>query len=354
MKKEVTFWSILVILTLFRVLTFSENSFKEGSHLRLTGVVKTEPVIYDKTQGFFLYGLKVYLPKYPRIYYGDKVVVEGIVEDQKLKDAKLIKVEETKNILFTFRKKLLAFYKGNLPKKHFALVSGVVLGSKEGIDTDFYNILKNSGTIHVVVASGMNVSFVGGFLLAIFLSFLSRKHAILISLVGIWVYSIIAGFEAPIVRAAIMGSMAFLAVETGRISNSLRALFLTFFVMLIFNPSWMKDLGFILSFVATLSLMLFEPFFNRLLHFVPTVFREGFATSLAAQVGVSPIIYFVFGQFNILSPLINGLVLWTIAPITIIGMASGIVGLIIPKLGTLILYLAYPLSSIFIKVVEVF
>jgi len=100
--------------------------------------------------------------------------------------------------------------------------------------------------------------------------------------------------------------------------------------------------------------MLFERKIAHLVRFVPGIFREGFSTSLAAQIGVAPILFVTFGQFNLLSPIINALVLWTIPPITIIGGIGGIIGLMMPFFGKLILLLSYPLTSWFIWIVELF
>src|SRR3990172_11327687 len=127
----------------------------------------------------------------------------------------------------------------------------------------------------------------------------------LLALLGIWSYAVISGFDAPIIRASIMGSLVFVAQEIGRLSLSIRALFLTAFVMLFTKPEWIYDIGFWLSFTATLSLILFEPRVDRVLRKIPGIIRKDLSTSLAAQVGVAPILYFGFGQFNPLSPLIN-------------------------------------------------
>jgi len=124
--------------------------------------------------------------------------------------------------------------------------------------------------------------------------------------------------------------------------------------MLLIKPIWITDLGFILSFVATASLMLFQKRINSLLKFVPNILREGLSTSLAAQIGVAPIIYATFGQFNIFSPLINALVLWTIPYIMILGAIGGIVGLVIPILGKVILLIAFPLVWWFVGIVNLF
>ena len=100
--------------------------------------------------------------------------------------------------------------------------------------------------------------------------------------------------------------------------------------------------------------MLFEAKIKRFLTFLPQIFREGLSTSLAVQIGVAPILYFYFGLFNLASPLINMLVLWTIAPLTIIGMVAGMLSIISIPFARLILYLSYPLSFYFVKVVGIF
>ena len=233
-------------------------------------------------------------------------------------------------------------------------MAGVTLGSKSSLPTHFWESLKLSGTAHVVVASGMNVTLVASFLMGILVLFLPRQRAVPVALLGIWTYSLISGFDAPIVRAAIMGSLVFSAQALGKLSSAARALILSALAMLIIWPHWLTDLGFILSFVATASLMLFERKVAHLVRFVPGIFREGFSTSLAAQIGVAPILFVTFGQFNLLSPIINALVLWTIPPITIIGGIGGIIGLMMPFFGKLILLLSYPLTSWFIWIVELF
>ena len=151
-----------------------------------------------------------------------------------------------------------------------------------------------------------------------------------------------------------MGSIAFSAVGLGKLKHTWRALVISALAMLVVKPLWLTDLGFILSFASTASLMLFESKVNKLVQFIPNLLREGLSTSLAAQVGVAPIIFVTFGQFNILSPIINALVLWTIAPMTVMAMIGGVIGLIIPFLGKFVIYLTYPLTSWFIWMVEVF
>lgn len=346
-------WLLLISLIIFRFL-MTRPVYKNGQTVRITSRVLQEPVRYTFSQRISIAELKVSLPLFPEITYGDTVVVEGEVQNKKLKNAKLQKLQTKKSSLYTFRQKIIGFYQKSLPEPSASLVSGMVLGSKASIPEKFWEDLKTTGTAHVVVASGMNVSIVAGFLVGLFVLFLPRRRAIPFVLGGIGLYSALSGLDAPIIRAAIMGSVVFLAQGTGRVASAWRALVLSALIMLVIKPLWLYDLGFILSFVATTSILLFEKRIREKLLFLPKVTKEGFSTSLAAQIGVAPILFVTFGQFNILSPLINALILWTVPLITILGAVGGIIGLVLPGIGRMVLYFLYPFTWYFAKVVEIF
>lgn len=346
------FWILIIILFSVRYQT-TRPIYKDGDRVRIISKITTEPSRFTDYQKVLLSGIYVFLPVYPEVYYGDKVSVEGVVRDGKISKVEKFEIIKTKDVLSGIRKKILEFYNKALPEPHSSLIAGVVLGSKD-LPTSFFESLKKTGTMHVVVASGMNVTLVAGFLINTLTAFINRRKAIPLALVGIWIYSLISGFNAPIIRAAIMGSIALFAQETGRLYQSSKTLFLTAGLMLFIRPSWISDLGFILSFLATTSLILFSRPIENKLKFVPSLIREGFTTSLAAQIGVAPVIYLTFGQFNILSPFINALVLWVVPLITVIGMVSGILALALFPIGTLFLYLSYPLTIWFVSVVNLF
>ena len=351
-------FSLLILIIFFRY--FSEiPKYKNGDFVKITSRVYTEPIVYERQQYLTLQGLKIYLPKYPEINYGDTIIVTGTVDGNKLatgyvlKNPKLIKIEESNKLLYGLRQKLILFYKSSLPEPYASLVAGITIGSKN-MPSSFWDKLKKTGTAHVVVASGTNVTMVASFLISILTYFFKRKLAVFITIAGIFVYVVLSGFDAPIIRAGIMGSIAFLAQSKGRLVGSYRLLIYSGVLMLLIKPLWITDLGFILSFVATLSLMLFQKRINTKLSFVPNILREGLSTSLAAQVGVAPIIYVTFGQFNILSPVINALILWTVSYVMILGAIGGIIGLIVPLIGRLILFIAFPFLWWFVEIIKIF
>lgn len=358
-----SFLVIFLLIVRFYFYLTATKPFKEGDIIRITARVTSEPVRFDTKQYLKLEGLKIYLPLYPEVSYGDNIVVEGVVNEDKLASPKLISNKENQNLGYKVREKIITNYSKALPKPHSSLISGMVLGSKSAIPQDFWEKLKLSGTAHVVVASGMNVSLVANFLIAFLVIFWKRGTALVFTILGIWLYAFFTGFDAPIIRAGVMGTVAFLAQYLGRQSEAIRAVFISAFIMLIVSPAFLWDLGFLLSFFATLSLILFEHRIEKVI--LRVKFLKGsdpvsktivsdLATSLSAQVGVAPILYFYFGQFNVFSPLINVLILWTVVPITIIGMTSGVVGLLYEPLGRSIIYLIYPLTSWFTFIVTVF
>jgi competence protein ComEC len=151
-----------------------------------------------------------------------------------------------------------------------------------------------------------------------------------------------------------MGSIAFTAQELGRLYSAWRALVISGLMLLIIVPEWISDLGFALSFVATASILIFQKRITKIVSFIPKLIRGDFSTSLAAQIGVSPILFVTFGQFNLLSPVVNALVLWTIPLITVLGMVGGLVGLVVPWFGRFVLLLALPLTTFFIGIVRIF
>jgi len=342
---------LLIVFSVWRVSAISYD-YPEGKRIRITQRVTTEPIVYETSRMVKISGLSAYVDLFPEIAYGDRVTLEGTVEGNKLVSAKIVDVEEGGG-LYAMRKRILSVYKKALPPDHASLVGGVVLGSKSGMPADFWERLKLTGTAHVVVASGMNVTFVMSFALNTLVNFVKRRRAIIIALASAWVYVLLSGFDAPLVRAGIMGSIAFGAQALGRLSTALRALIFSALLMVIAKPEWAYDLGFILSFTATLSLMLFETKVSALLSRIPFFLKKDLATTLAAQIGVAPILLISFGQINLLSPIINSLVLWTIPPIMLIGAMAGVVGLAVPALGELIAYLTYPFTLWFISVINV-
>lgn len=343
----------LIIIRYYLLLPKLNNN----DRIKITAKVTTEPIRYKTSQYLKIKGLKIYLPKYPEIFYGDYLVVEGRYNKQKnsVENPKLIEHKINEGLLYQFRQLLVSFYKKALPEPHSSLIAGVTIGSKSEIPEDFWEKMKKSGTVHIMVASGFNLTLVAGFLVSFLILFMSRKNAVMAALIGIWIYALISGFDAPVIRAAIMSSCAFLAVGLGRVNFAWRSLFVSVIAMLLIWPLWLTDLGFILSFSATSSLMLFGEIVKKAVSIlkVPSGIGEGLYTSLAAQILVAPILFVTFGYLSIWSPLINAAILWTIPIITSLGIIAGLAGVVCFELGKIILFCIYPLTSYIVWIISI-
>ncbi len=352
MKKHLL-WLLVILLIGVRYFT-TRPVYKNGDLIKISGPVLTDPRIFQNSQYIKLSGLRVYLPEYPQIKYGDIISVSGVVKDGKLGKAELIDIDQGRVMASGFRNSLISFYQRNLPEPEAGLLGGIMLGNKGAVLPHFYEQAKFLGVAHVVVASGTNITFVASFLMGVAVIFLSRRKAIFFVILGIILYLFVAGFEAPLIRAAIMSTFIFLGEEMGKIVSKWRIFFLTVGVMLIVNPLWLGDIGIILSFVSTASLMIFEKRIRAMMPKIPSILKESLSTSLAAQIGVAPVLFLTFGRFSLLSPVINALVLWIVPVVMVIGAAAGTIGLVFEPLGRILLYLTYPMLWWFTRIVQIF
>lgn len=257
------------------------------------------------------------------------------------------------SFLNQFRELVTTTVRGSLPEPQSSLLLGMMVGIKSGFPGEFYEALRATGTIHVVVVSGYNITVLINAVTKT-LVFLPLKARFLVSFLLIFLFISLVGFDPPVVRAAIMGSIALLGTVLGRQKDALRALLIAAALMLAINPEWVTSLSFQLSFLATLGLIIFNPLLDQLLPWKKAPLREDLVTTLAAQILVWPLIAYKFGQVSILSPLVNTLILWTVPIATVLGMITTIFAIFISSIGYLIMLPVSLLLSYFIWVVRVF
>ena len=251
------------------------------------------------------------------------------------------------------RQSITEFVRSGLPEPHASLLLGTILGIKSGFPPDFYEALRVTGTLHVVVVSGFNITVVIN-TLARSLVFVPPKIRFFITLTFLIAFVFLVGANPPVVRAAIMGSIALLGTIFGRQNDALRAFLLTVVVMLVFRPLWMTELSFQLSFLATLGLILVLPQLDRLIPGKGFLLREDLLTTISAQILVWPLLAYHFRTISVISPVVNALVLWTIPIITYIGLVTATIGLFVSSIATMILLPVRLFLDYFIWVVERF
>lgn len=383
MRKTLLLILTLLIAFITRCLVFfpsQKSSYRAGQEIKLVTTLSGEPQVFGKSQKFKTSeGIEVVVGRYPTYHYGDRLEISGILKTKSSSQAsqaleikqsdlelvfpqvELIEKGEGNWLMgkiFSLRQKLIANYQDFLPEPASSLLVGIVLGVKTQMSPGFKETLRKTGLTHVVVASGMNVTLVAGFLNAVLITFLRRQLVVPFVLLGIFFYALLAGFEPPIVRAVIMGALAFTAQSFGRQNWTTLSLVLAGFSMLFINPFLVFDLGFQLSFLATSGLIFIQPILEKIRMTRPVVeiplLGQSLTTTLAAQIATLPVILANFGYYSFLSIFANSLILWTIPWIMGIGGIAGILGLIFKPAGLLLSLIAYALLAYFEKIAFLF
>lgn len=186
-----------------------------------------------------------------------------------------------------------------------AVVSALTIGEKSELTPELKAMYSAAGASHVLALSGLHVGILSCILLWLFypLTYLKHGRKILAFLVVclLWLFAFISGLSSSVVRAVVMYSLYTLAsfCSEERFSG-MHSLVLAAFLMLIYNPFFLFDISFQLSFTAVFSILAFYPLFSRWLCIKNCVLRYVWNTlslSISAQLGTLPFILYYFGSF---------------------------------------------------------
>lgn len=240
-----------------------------------------------------------------------------------------------------------------LPSPQAELLSGIILGQNKQLPGQFRLALRDTSTLHIVVASGQNLSILVGFFLLLS-GLIKTRGSIVLSSVAVISYVLLTGAQVPVLRAAIMVGMGFLAHIIGREKDSIWILIVTGALMLLVNPFWLFDLSFQLSFLATVGVIVVAPIFLKYLSKIPNFLRQDLAVSFGAQLMVFPIIAQNFHQLSLVALPANLLVLWTVPIIMILGIGFFILSLSFSLAGWIIAFVLNIWLTYFVYIVHFF
>lgn len=215
--------------------------------------------------------------------------------------------ERTLILIGKWRESAVKILGKTLPEPMSSLAAGILLGVRAEMPRGFYEALVSTGTLHVIAASGFNVMIVATILMGLFGRVFSRGKAIGAGVVGIFIYVLLAGASASVVRAGIMGSLTLSAYYFGRASEARRLLWVSAGVMLLISPLMIFDIGFQLSVAATAGILYLGPYLDRIDR--NKFLREYLYPTLSASFATAPIILWHFGRVSWISPLVNILIL---------------------------------------------
>ncbi len=335
--RTIIYLSILILIVLLWNIRYHRavavySRLQEGQRVSLRARVTSQPYHKDTKQIIRIGTVTVIAPQFPTYVYGDRLEVSGKVIHQltKFGDVNFILIDpsirvltqkqemvsalqyQVVSMLLQFRSKLMQNIGRLLPEPHASLLSGVLLGQRRSLPETFSTALQQTGTLHVVVASGYNVSVIAGVLSYLFLHFFSRRTSIVFVIFGVILYVILAGADPPVVRAGLMGMYALFGHYYGKQYHGIWVLFVTSLAMALFSPLIVFDIGFQLSVAATLGILVLTPqlvtFLSRFRQHVGGGLIEELSVTLGAQIMVLPLLLYHFERISWISPLVNILI----------------------------------------------
>ena len=219
--------------------------------------------------------------------------------------------------------------KGLGSNDEFGVVSAMLTGYRADISADMMRAYSGAGVIHIMSVSGLHVgviyimitAFIGLF------GFLQKRKVlnVVIVLVLIWFYATLTGLSASVLRSAVMISFVVIGTAMNRTISSYNSLAAAAFVLLAFNAGTLGEIGFQLSFLAVLGILLFQrPIYNLLNvnnKWLDKIWQLA-CVSIAAQLITLPLILFYFGQFPVYFLISNILVVPLSSLILYLGMAT--------------------------------
>jgi len=317
---------------------------------------------------------------YPKYHYGDKLEIFGeLIEPAVFDDfdyqqylakdkiylvsyspqIKLLdknQASQFKQIIFNFKDRLRDVIEQVLLPPQSSVLKAVFLGDKFGLSNELKDKLNISGTRHIVAISGMHMIIMTQILLFLALGIgLWRKHAFYFVVILLVLYIIMIGAPASAVRAGIMAGLLLFAQRIGRLRSAGRAVIFAATIMLIINPLLLKsDVGFQLSFMATLSIIYLKPILDKktVNWLNPFRIKDILMMTLAAQLGTLPLLIFHFGRLSLISPLANILIVPLLPVIMILGITLVFSGLIWLFFAKIIAWPVWFLLNYIIKVIN--
>lgn len=298
------------------------DSLQIGDGVRFTGIL--EPLPGARNPGEFDYGRYLALNG-----------VEGfvIVRDS---NAIALKGRSTGQTLTALigraQKEIYGVFDRYHTSEEAGYLKGVVFGYRADLSAELKQSFMNTGTIHILAVSGSNVVVVA-LIFSSLVGFLrvSRKTATFLTLIGLLWYMVITGLSPSVIRATIMGIAILGGALLGRKGDIYNSLGFAAILMLIWDPLYLFDVGFQLSFAAVLSIVYYYPKLEPLIGVIPgnlvrtTLVKSGlqlFLVSLAAQIGTMPFTAFYFGRVSIVAVVANLIVVPVSGVNVLLGFAT--------------------------------
>lgn len=192
----------------------------------------------------------------------------------------------------------------NYTEDQLSIINALLLGQRQHITKLVYDNYTNAGAIHILAVSGLHVGIILLILNFIFKPLERLKKGLLIKtsiiLILLWIYALIAGGSASIIRATTMFSIVAIGMNLKLPTNIYNTLAISVFILLLVKPNFLFDVGFQLSYAAVIAIVSFQPILERLWspkYLLSKKLWQTLTVTVAAQFGIIPISLYYFHQF---------------------------------------------------------
>ena len=241
------------------------------------------------------------------------------------------------DVFLTIRNFFADKIKQYIPEPESGLALGYLLGQKSGVDKTVAETLQLIGLTHIIVASGAHLSTLTGFSRKLF-GKISRFASFLVAISATLFFIGITGLSASMLRAGLVTGLSLLLWYFGREIHPLRLIILVAAATLIYDPFYITDLAWLLSFFSFSAILVAAPAIGRFLYGKdkkPNFVSSTLIASFAAALFTAPILLYFFGQMSFISIFANLLILPTVSIVMGLTFVTGIFALFCPPLAWL-------------------
>ena len=302
--------------TIIKISKRDSSSLTVGDKLLISATIQELPSHYNPGQ--FNY----------TNYLNQKNIYHTISAEDK--HIKTIGQEKT---VYAFADKIRENIKNNLKhsgleEKCYGLLNALLLGEKHDLSKDLQSKFSNAGVIHILAISGLHIGLITWFLNLILYPLKRiirlRSYLPFAIILFLWIYAFFTGLSPSVLRATTMFSLLTYGYYLQRITNPYHTLCVSAIILLVFNPFYLFDVGFQLSYSAVCSILLFRRLFGSIWAPKSKILKYCFgivSVTLSAQIGVLPLTLYYFNYFPVLFLISNIIAI----PIVSVCVAYGLI-----------------------------
>ncbi len=315
--------------------------FKIGSHLLIDGTLyKNKPAKNPNQFDYskYLEGIQIYAQIYAD---ASSIKIGSIIDKDAWYYSSVLRTKILNNL-----------EKSKFNKDELNVAAALILGQQQDISPEIIRDYQYAGAVHILSVSGLHIGFILLFVTFILKPIPNNRHGslfkLIIILVSLAAFGIIAGLAPSVVRSVVMFSFVAIGMYLRRSTNIFHTLLVSILLILLFQPSFLFDVGFQLSYIALFFILWLQPLLAQLWkpkNKIVNYFWEILTVSFAAQIGAFPLSIYYFHQFPGLFFVTNLVVI----PFLSIIMALGVLVMVLAAFDYVPFYLAKALEwSIYI------